>query len=72
MLNIRYVQVIKILLSRVFPKMHHLQVIYVPRLKPATDCEIILKSCATCDMKGKVQPCTGTEALYRPYGPYGE
>jgi hypothetical protein len=24
----------------------------------------------TC--KGKVHPCTGTEALYRPYGPYGE
>jgi len=20
----------------------------------------------------KVHPCTGTEALYRPYGPYGE
>jgi len=20
-------------------------------------------------MKGKVHPCTGTEALYRPYGP---
>jgi len=22
--------------------------------------------------KGKVHPCTGTEALYKPYGPYGE
>jgi len=22
--------------------------------------------------KGKVYPCTGTEALYRPYGPQGE
>ena len=22
--------------------------------------------------KGKAHPCTGTEALYRPYGPYGE
>jgi len=22
--------------------------------------------------KGKGHPCTGTEALYRPYGPYGE
>jgi len=22
--------------------------------------------------KGKMHPCTGTEALYRPYGPYGE
>ena len=22
--------------------------------------------------KGKVHPCTGTEALYRPYGPKGE
>ena len=22
--------------------------------------------------KGKVHPCTGTEALYRLYGPYGE
>jgi hypothetical protein len=22
--------------------------------------------------KGKVHPCTGTEALYRPYSPYGE
>jgi hypothetical protein len=22
--------------------------------------------------KGKVHPCTGTEALYRPYGPLGE
>ena len=22
--------------------------------------------------KGKVHPCTGTEALYRPYGPQGE
>jgi len=21
---------------------------------------------------GKVHPCTGTETLYRPYGPYGE
>jgi hypothetical protein len=21
---------------------------------------------------GKVHPCTGTEALYRPYGPQGE
>ena len=21
---------------------------------------------------GKVNPCTGTEALYRPYGPWGE
>jgi hypothetical protein len=21
---------------------------------------------------GKVHPCTGTEALYRPFGPYGE
>jgi hypothetical protein len=24
------------------------------------------------DGKGKVHPCTGTEVLYRPYGPYGE
>jgi len=23
-------------------------------------------------IKGKVHPCTGTETLYRPYGPYGE
>ena len=23
-------------------------------------------------VKGKVHPCTGTEALYRPYGPEGE
>ena len=22
--------------------------------------------------KGKMRPCTGTEALYRPCGPYGE
>jgi hypothetical protein len=22
----------------------------------------------TCKVKGKVHPCTGTEALYRPYG----
>jgi len=22
--------------------------------------------------EGKGHPCTGTEALYRPYGPYGE
>jgi hypothetical protein len=22
--------------------------------------------------KGKSHPCTGTEALYRPYGPYAE
>jgi len=22
--------------------------------------------------KSKVHPCTGTEALYRPYGPWGE
>ena len=22
--------------------------------------------------KGKVHPCTGIEALYRPYGPWGE
>ena len=22
--------------------------------------------------KGKVHPCTGSEALYRPYGPLGE
>jgi len=22
--------------------------------------------------KGKVHPCTGTKALYRPYSPYGE
>jgi len=22
--------------------------------------------------RGKAHPCTGTEALYRPYGPYGE
>ena len=22
--------------------------------------------------KGKGHPCTGTEALYRPYGPWGE
>jgi len=22
--------------------------------------------------KGKMHPCTGTEALYRPYGPQGE
>ena len=22
-------------------------------------------------MKGKVHPCTGTEALYKPYGPWG-
>jgi len=21
-----------------------------------------------CDIKGKLHPCTGTEALYRPYG----
>jgi hypothetical protein len=27
---------------------------------------------AKTDGKGKVHPCTGTEALYRPYGPYGE
>ena len=26
-----------------------------------------------CDVGiGKVHPCTGTEALYRPYGPLGE
>ena len=25
----------------------------------------------SCD-KSQVHPCTGTEALYRPYGPYGE
>jgi hypothetical protein len=24
------------------------------------------------DKVGKVHPCTGTEALYRPYGPKGE
>jgi len=23
-------------------------------------------------IKGTVHPCTGTEALYRPYGPWGE
>jgi hypothetical protein len=23
------------------------------------------------DSKGKMNPCTGTEALYGPYGPYG-
>jgi hypothetical protein len=23
-------------------------------------------------LEGKVHPCTGTEALYRPPGPYGE
>ena len=23
-------------------------------------------------VKGEVHHCTGTEALYRPYGPYGE
>jgi len=22
-----------------------------------------------CFIKGKVHPCTGTEALYKPYGP---
>jgi hypothetical protein len=26
--------------------------------------------CVYC--KGKVHPCTGTEALYKPYGPQGE
>jgi len=25
--------------------------------------------CVYMYVKGKVHPCTGTEALYRPYGP---
>ena len=29
----------------------------------------ILHSAFECLYKGKVHPCTGTEALYRPYGP---
>ena len=34
----------------------------------------ILNICSathTSEVKGKVHPCTGTEALYKPYGPYG-
>jgi hypothetical protein len=27
------------------------------------------KLCAIGKKKGKLYPCTGTEALYRPYGP---
>jgi hypothetical protein len=27
---------------------------------------------STSKGKGKGHPCTGTEALYRPYGPWGE
>jgi hypothetical protein len=27
---------------------------------------------ASFKVKGKLHPCTGTEALYRPYGPWGE
>ena len=40
--------------------MYHLQVIHVPRLKPATDCEIILKSFITCNIKVK---CSLLQAL---------
>jgi hypothetical protein len=29
----------------------------------------ILRSIKDGKSKGKVHPCTGTEALYRPYGP---
>ena len=31
-----------------------------------------LVNCITNQLKGKGHPCTGTEALYRPYGLYGE
>jgi len=29
----------------------------------------VMKEIAYTMYKGKVHPCTGTEALYRPYGP---
>ena len=36
------------------------------------DIESIFLNHAVDIKKGKVHPCTGTEVLYRPYGPYGE
>jgi len=44
-------------------------------IRPLTEC---LESCCqgqsdhSPHITGKVHPCTGTEALYRPYGPLGE
>jgi len=31
--------------------------------------QILLLTDFTVKKKGKVHPCTGTESLYRPYGP---
>jgi len=40
-----------------------------PELKLHTyECKRINRSYA-CICEGKMHPCTGTEALYRPYGP---
>jgi len=33
---------------------------------------VLMQKWAFLEGKGKVHPCTGTEALYRSYGPKGE
>jgi hypothetical protein len=35
-------------------------------------CEVVERSPRGDGKKGRVHPCTSTEVLYRPYGPYGE
>jgi len=37
--------------------------------QPTDECRFMLKMALVVKGKGKVHPCTGTEALYRPYGP---
>jgi hypothetical protein len=49
--------------------MEELQEIY-GNMKPS--CVFISYLITYLLKKGKVHPCTGTEALYRPYGPQGE
>jgi len=44
---------------------------YLIHLSPLVDYQYQTESAGTLNIKGKgkVHPCTGTEALYRPYGP---
>ena len=49
----------------IFNKIRH-QNTASPQIVSAEDGFRLLK------VKGKVHPCTGTEALHRPYGPWGE
>ena len=58
-----------------FSLCYYLQLVHYRNLKSDIGTDEVIK-CGNVHMltesgkkKGKVNPCTGTEALYRPYGP---